>query len=77
MRCGPGAEIGMQIMENAFDYLDAPIKRVAAKNYPIAGAYLEQFILPQPQDIANAVAEVTGDSEPLDIAGRVATKGVF
>ena len=77
MRCGPGAEIGMQIMENAFDYLDAPVKRVAAKNYPIAGAYLEQFILPQPQDIANAVAEVTGDSEPLDIAGRVATKGVF
>ncbi|MBI4776855.1 MAG: alpha-ketoacid dehydrogenase subunit beta [Deltaproteobacteria bacterium] len=77
MRCGPGAEIGMQIMENAFDYLDAPVKRVAAKNYPIAGAYLEQFVLPQPQDIANAVAEVTGDSEPLNVAGRVATKGVF
>ena len=78
MRCGPGErKSACRSWENAFDYLDAPVKRVAAKNYPIAGAYLEQFILPQPQDIANAVAEVTGDSEPLDIAGRVATKGVF
>jgi acetoin:2,6-dichlorophenolindophenol oxidoreductase subunit beta len=76
MRCGPGAEIGMQIMENAFDFLDAPIKRVGAANYPIAGAYLEQFILPQPQDIADALTGILG-RDRLDLAGRVKTKGVF
>jgi pyruvate/2-oxoglutarate/acetoin dehydrogenase E1 component len=73
MRCGPTAEIGMQIMEKAFDYLDAPIKRVAAANFPIAAAYLEQFVLPQPQQIADAIAEVLG-IEGLDLRGSVTAK---
>ncbi len=77
LRCGVGAEIGMQVMERAFDYLDAPVKRVQAKNYPIAGAYLEQFVLPQPQEIADAVMDILDKSDRLDIAGRVVTKGVF
>jgi pyruvate dehydrogenase E1 component beta subunit len=75
LRCGPGAEIGMQIMENAFDYLDAPVKRVGAKNFPIAGGILEQFILPQPQDIADAIGEVLGAEDRLDLKGRVVAKG--
>lgn len=58
-RCGITAEIGMQIMENAFDSLDAPIERVAAKNMPIAGAYMEQFVLPGPKDILAAIEAVT------------------
>jgi len=58
-RCGVGAEIGMQIMENAFDSLDAPIKRVAAANLPIAGAYVEQYVLPQTKDIVAAIEAVT------------------
>ena len=57
-RCGVTAEIGMQIMENAFDSLDAPIQRVAAANYPIAGAYMEQYILPSPKDIRAAIEAV-------------------
>jgi len=60
LRCGVGAEIGMQIMERAFDSLDAPIQRVGAANLPIAGAYLEQYVLPQPKDIAAAIEAVTG-----------------
>jgi len=58
MRCGVTAEIAMQIMEKAFDSLDAPIQRVAALNYPIAGAYMEQYILPGPKDIQAAIEKV-------------------
>jgi len=58
MRCGVTAEIAMQIMEKAFDALDAPIQRVAAANYPIAGAYMEQYVLPSPKDIQAAIEAV-------------------
>jgi pyruvate/2-oxoglutarate/acetoin dehydrogenase E1 component len=59
-RCGPTAEIGMQIVENAFDALDAPIERVAAANMPIAAGYMEQYVLPQPADIVAAINRVLG-----------------
>jgi pyruvate dehydrogenase E1 component beta subunit len=59
-RCSVSAEIGMQIMEKAFDSLDAPIQRVCAANLPIAGAYMEQYVLPQPKDIVAAIEAVTG-----------------
>jgi pyruvate/2-oxoglutarate/acetoin dehydrogenase E1 component len=59
-RCGVGAEIGMQIIENAFDSLDAPIQRVGAANLPIAGGYMEQYVLPQPKDIRAAIEAVMG-----------------
>ena len=65
-RCGVTAEIGMQIMEKAFDSLDASIQRVAAKNMPIAGAHMEQYVLPQPHDILAAIHAVTGMAgEPI------------
>jgi len=75
MRCGPGAEIGMQIMENAFDSLDAPIKRIGAINYPIAAGYMEQFILPQPQDIADAISDLLGFKERLILEEEIKFKG--
>jgi pyruvate/2-oxoglutarate/acetoin dehydrogenase E1 component len=59
-RCGPAAEIAMQIMEQAFDYLDAPIQRVCALNYPIPGGYMESFVLPQPQGVVAAIETVMG-----------------
>ncbi|HUS82994.1 MAG TPA: pyruvate dehydrogenase complex E1 component subunit beta [Dehalococcoidia bacterium] len=59
-RCGPTAEIGMQIVENAFDALDAPIERVAAANMPLAAGYMEQYILPQPADIVAAIERTLG-----------------
>jgi acetoin:2,6-dichlorophenolindophenol oxidoreductase subunit beta len=77
LRCGLGAEVGMQIMEKAFDELDAPVKRVGAKNYPIAGGYLEQFILPQPQEIADAIGEVMGATRRLDLKERVKVRAGF
>jgi len=58
-RSGPGAEIAALIAEQALDYLDAPIRRVAAKNVPLPYApTLEQFVLPGKDDIVAAVKEV-------------------
>jgi len=71
LRCGVTAEIGMQIMEKAFDSLDAPIQRVAAANCPIpAGWFLEPYVLPQPNDIVVAIQTVLDrDLGPIDIKG--------
>ena len=57
-RCGVSSEIGMQIMEKAFDSLDAPIQRVGAADLPIAGGFMEQYVLPQPKHIVAAVEAV-------------------
>jgi pyruvate/2-oxoglutarate/acetoin dehydrogenase E1 component len=45
-RCGFAAELGLQIVEHGFDLLDTPIQRVCAANYPIAGGFMEQHVLP-------------------------------
>jgi pyruvate dehydrogenase E1 component beta subunit len=56
---GVGAEISTQIYERAFDYVDAPIKRVAQKEVPLPyNRDLEQMALPQVEDIIKAVKEV-------------------
>ena len=57
-RCGVTAEIGMQIMERAFDYLDAPIQRVAAANLPIPAGFMEQYVLPNAKQLAAAIEAV-------------------
>ncbi len=54
-RSGPGAEIAALIAEQALEYLDAPILRVAAKNVPIPySPSLEQVVLPDEADIVQA-----------------------
>ena len=56
---GVGAEIAARIYEEAFDYVDAPIKRVAQKEVPLPyNRRLEQLALPQVEDIISAVREV-------------------
>ncbi|MFH2038253.1 MAG: alpha-ketoacid dehydrogenase subunit beta [Chloroflexota bacterium] len=56
---GVGAEISSRIYEEAFDYVDAPIKRVAQKEVPLPYSRdLEQLALPQVPDIVAAVREV-------------------
>ena len=59
-RCGVACEIAMQIVERAFDFLDAPVQRIAAKNYPIPPGAMERFVLPQVDQIAAAVKAVMG-----------------
>lgn len=54
--CGVGAEISSQLYEQAFCYLDAPIERLGAKPCPLPfNLGLENAVVPQPEDIINAV----------------------
>ncbi len=56
---GVGSEIVSRIYEEAFDYVDAPIQRVAQKEVPLPyNAALEQAALPQVEDVIKAVKEV-------------------
>jgi pyruvate dehydrogenase E1 component beta subunit len=60
---GIGSEICAIIMEKAFDYLDAPVERVCAKDVPLPyAANLEKLALPQVQDIVDAVKKVCNRS---------------
>jgi pyruvate dehydrogenase E1 component beta subunit len=56
---GVGAEIAARLYEQAFDYADAPIARVAQKEVPLPyNRTLEQAALPQVEDVIAAVKEV-------------------
>lgn len=56
---GVGSEISARIYEEAFDYVDAPIKRVAQKEVPLPyNQKLEQMAIPQMEDVVAAVKEV-------------------
>ncbi len=56
---GVGAEVSSRIYEQAFDYVDAPVVRVAQKEVPLPyNRALEQSALPQPVDVVAAVREV-------------------
>ena len=56
---GVGSEVSARIYELAFDYVDAPVKRVAQAEVPLPyNAELEQLALPKTEDIYNAAKEV-------------------
>ncbi len=56
---GIGAELAAQMMELAFDWLDAPVKRVAGLDVPMPyAANLEQLALPQAENIVQAAKDV-------------------
>ncbi|CEF55934.1 pyruvate dehydrogenase complex E1 component subunit beta [Acetobacter ghanensis] len=53
---GIGAEVAMQVIEHAFDWLDAPPVRVAGVDVPMPfAANLEKLALPQPEHVVKAV----------------------
>ena len=59
LTCGFGAEIAARISDELFGHLDAPIKRVAAMDCPVAYyPGLEEVILPQSGDVLQAIREV-------------------
>ena len=56
---GVGAEIAARIMENAFDYLDAPVARVSGKDVPMPyAANLEKLALPSVAEVVAAAKAV-------------------
>jgi len=57
--CSIGSEVAAQIMTQAFDYLDAPVARVAGKDVPMPyAANLEKLALPKTSDVVEAVKSV-------------------
>jgi pyruvate dehydrogenase E1 component beta subunit len=58
--CGVGAEISSEISERAFDYLDAPVKRISGVDVPMPYAKnLENLAIPGVDQIVAAVREVS------------------
>ncbi len=56
---GIGAEIATQVMERAFDHLDAPVRRVSGADIPMPyAANLERLTLPSAEDVAEAAKAV-------------------
>ena len=58
--CGIGAEVTARVMEEAFDWLDAPVARVSGVDVPMPyAANLERLALPQVDDIVEAAKSVS------------------
>jgi pyruvate dehydrogenase E1 component beta subunit len=56
---GVGAEIAARVMEQAFDYLDAPVERVCGKDVPMPyAANLEKLALPSVAEVVEAAKAV-------------------
>src|SRR5436190_395620 len=56
---GVGAEVAMQVIEHAFDWLDAPPVRVHGIDVPLPyAANLEKLALPQPEWVVDAVKKI-------------------
>lgn len=63
-RAGFGAEIAAVITEEAFDYLDAPVVRLAGKEVPVPyNRHLEYACVPQVPDIVSAGRALVEDRE--------------
>lgn len=66
---GIGSELSALMMEEAFDWLDAPVKRVAGVDVPLPYAQnLEKLALPNEQDIIEAALEICGAGSQLSAA---------
>lgn len=60
-RGGVGAEISAIIMEEAFDYLDAPVLRVASPDIPVpVSPPLERLTMPDVEDIISTARKIIG-----------------
>jgi 2-oxoisovalerate dehydrogenase E1 component len=59
LTCGFGAELAARISDELFEFLDAPVRRVAALDVPVAYCPdLEEVILPQASNVLKAIQDI-------------------
>jgi 2-oxoisovalerate dehydrogenase E1 component beta subunit len=59
---GFGAEVAATIAQDAFEFLDGPVTRIASPDVPIApySSVLEEYVLPNPEKIAEGIRKLAG-----------------
>lgn len=56
--CGVAAEISQRMMEEAFDYLNAPIQRVTGLDVPVPSGHLHPTVVPDKAKLASAIRAI-------------------
>ena len=56
--CGVAAEIGQRMIEEAFDYLNAPIQRVTGLDVPVPSGALHTSVVPDSTKLLTAIRDV-------------------
>ena len=56
--CGVAAEISQRMMEEAFDYLNAPIQRVTGLDVPVPSGQLHHSVVPDKNKLLDAIRNV-------------------
>jgi pyruvate/2-oxoglutarate/acetoin dehydrogenase E1 component len=62
---GVAAEISQRVIEEAFDYLNAPITRVTGLDVPVPSGSLHTAAVPQAEQLAQAVLKLMGKTHPV------------
>ena len=62
---GVAAEISQRVIEEAFDYLNAPITRVTGLDVPAPSGNLHKAVVPQAEQLVQAALKMMGKTEPV------------